>query len=118
MPIESPSTAAQIIVTIIPIVGIVMGAFVIFSYIYYNHKQKLAMIEKGITRKLNFDLDIFSLFTGLLLFSIGLFLTVFFIIKEGISYSLLSGFIPLSCGTSLLIYYILRIILNKKSNAE
>ena len=118
MSIESPSTAAQIIVTIIPIVGIVMGALVIFSYIYYNHKQKLAMIEKGITRNLNFDLDVFSLFTGLLLFSFGLFLTIFFIIKEGMSYSLLSGIIPLSCGISLLIYYTIRIILNKKINAK
>jgi len=117
MPIESPSAAAQIIVTIIPIIGIVMGALVIFSYIYYNHKQKLVMIEKGITRKLNFDLDVFCLFTGLLLFSFGLFISIFFIIKEGISYSLLSGIIPFSCGIGLLIYYLIRIILNNKSDA-
>jgi energy-coupling factor transporter transmembrane protein EcfT len=118
MPIESPSTAAQIIVTVIPIVGIVMGALVLFFYIYYNHKQKLAMIEKGTFRKLNFDLNIFSLFTGLLLFIFGFFLTIFFLVKEGFGYSLLSGIIPLACGLSLLIYYTIRMILNNKTNAE
>ena len=111
---ETLSAAAQVIVTIIPIVGIVMGCTVIFFFLYYNHKQKMLMIEKGINRKVNFDLGIFSIFTGLLLFCIGLCLTIFFAIKEGISYSLLSGIIPLSCGVSLICYYILRIILNKK----
>ena len=101
------STAAQIIVTIIPIVGIIAGAVVIFTSIYLNHKQKMMMIEKGIHRKINFDLEAFSLFTGLLLLSIGLCLTIFFGVKEGVGYSLLSGIIPLSCGAGLLVYYFL-----------
>jgi hypothetical protein len=111
---DSPSSAAQILITIIPIVGIVMGAFVLFSYIYYNHKQKILMIEKGIDKRISFDLDVFSLFTGLLLFSIGLCLTIFFRIKEGTGYGLLSGIIPLSCGISLLVYYMIRKFINKK----
>ncbi len=115
---ETLSVAAQIIVTIIPIVGIIMAGFVIFSYIYYNHKQKMLMIEKGTLKKIKFDLDIFSLFTGILLFTLGLCLTIFFQIKEGISYGLLSGIIPLSCGVSLICYYSIRVILNKKNNAE
>jgi hypothetical protein len=115
---ETPSVAAQIIITIIPIVGIIMGCLVIFSYIFYNHKQKMLMIEKGTLKKIKFDLDTFSLFTGMLLFTLGLCLTIFFRIKEGISYGLLSGIIPLSCGVSLMCYYSIRIILYKKSNAE
>jgi hypothetical protein len=111
---ETPSAAAQVIVTIIPMVGIVMGSVVIFFYIFYNHKEKMLMIEKGINRKINFDLGIFSIFSGLILFCIGLCLTIFFAIKEGISYSLLSGIIPLSCGFSLISYYIIHIIFNKK----
>jgi len=111
---ETPSAAAQIIVTIIPIVGIIMGCLVIFSYIYYSYKQKILMIEKGLYKKINFDLNIFSIFTGLLLFCIGLCLTLFFILSEGISYGLLSGIIPFSCGLSLIVYYIIRIVTNKK----
>ena len=110
---DTPSTSAQVIITIIPIVGIVLGATVIFFYLLYSHKQKMFMIEKGLIKKINFDLDLFSLFAGLLLFFIGLCLTIFFEIKEGLSYGLLSGIIPLSCGFSLLIYYIIRLILKK-----
>jgi hypothetical protein len=105
---DSPSAAAQVIVTIIPIAGIIAGSIVILTFIYFNHKQKIFMIEKGLYKKINFELDVFSLFTGMILLSIGLCLTVFFNIKEGISYSLLSGIVPLSCGAGLLIYYFLR----------
>jgi hypothetical protein len=111
---ETPSAAAQVIVTIIPIVGIVMGSVVIFFFLLYNHKQKMLLIEKGINKKINFDLGIFSIFTGLLLFCIGLCLTIFFAMKEGISYGLLSGIIPLSCGVGLISYYIIRILFYKK----
>jgi hypothetical protein len=115
---DTLSVAAQIIVTVIPIAGIVSSAGVIFFYIYYNHKQKMLMIEKGALKKVKFDLETFSLFTGMILFAIGLCLTIFFKIKEGVSYSLLSGIIPLSCGISLICYYCVRIFVNTKSDAE
>ncbi len=115
---ESPSAASQVIVTIIPIVGIVMGSIVIFFYLYYHYKQKMLMIEKGIEAKVSFDFESFSLFSGLLLFSIGIFLSVFFLIKEGFGYSLLSGIIPLSSGLGFIAFYIVRIILNKTDNAK
>ena len=40
------STAVQVLVTIIPMVGIVMGSVVILLYIIFNYKQKKLMIEK------------------------------------------------------------------------
>lgn len=104
-----PSAAAQVIVTIIPIVGIVFGCLVIFFYLYWNHKQKLFMIEKGIYEKKNLDLDAFSLFAGLLLFFIGVSLVAFFVVMEGLSYGLLSGLIPLAIGLSLLMFFFIRL---------
>ena len=77
---QTPSTAAQVIVTIIPIVGIVMRTVVIFFYLLWNYKQKILMIDKGLIKKTDFDLDIFSLFTGLILISTGICLLVFFFI--------------------------------------
>ena len=115
---ETPSTAAQIMITVIPILGIIMGSVVIFIYLYYNHKEKMLMLERGISKRWNFDLEIFSIFTGLLLFFIGLCLTIFFAVKEGVNYSLLSGIIPLSCGISLIVYYIIHNILHKGSDAK
>ena len=113
-----PSTAAQIIVTIIPIVGIVMGSIVIFFYLLYTHRQKMLMIEKGLMQKSSFDIDIFSLFSGLFLFGIGLSFTIFFSLKEGISYSILSGLVPLSCGLSLILFFTIRLILHKNNNDQ
>ena len=111
-----PSTAAQIIVTIIPVVGIIAGCSVIFFYLLYNHTEKMLMIEKGLTKKNVFDIEMFSLFTGLLLIGFGLSLTIFFHVKEGMSYSALSGIIPLSCGMSLILFFIIRDKMIKKSN--
>ena len=61
-----------------------------------------------------FDLDSYSLFSGLLLFCIGLSLLIFFRVKEGISYGLLGGIIPFSSGVALIIFFIIRVIIIKK----
>ena len=113
-----PSTAAQIIVTVIPIVGIVTGGIVIFFFLYWNNKQKLLIIEKGKYSKTEFDLNSFSLFSGLVLTSIGICLVIFFVLLEGLSYSLLSGLIPLSLGASLLIFYIIRVNMTKNGKEQ
>ncbi len=107
------SAAAQVIVTVIPIVGIVMGSLVIFFYLFWNHKQKVLMIEKNLLKKSDFDIDSFSLFSGLILVSIGISLVIFFIIKEGFSYGVLSGLIPLAIGASLIVFFVIRIKLIK-----
>lgn len=100
-----PSTAAQIIVTIIPIVGIVMGSAVIFFYLLWDHKQKMLLIEKGLYQKSGFDLLSFSLLAGILLTAVGSVLTAFFALIEGMSYSLLAGVIPLVIGVCFLIFF-------------
>jgi hypothetical protein len=104
----SPSTAAQVIVSVIPIVGIVMGCTVIFFYLLWNYRLKVHLIEKGLYSRVPFDMDMFSLLSGLVLFTLGLVLTVFFLIIDGFSYGVLSGLIPLSIGLSLLIFYTVR----------
>lgn len=112
----TPSAAAQVLVTIIPFVGIVMGCIVILSYLFWNYKQKILMIEKGINKKSLFDIDSFSLFSGLLLFSIGTSLVIFFLIKEGFTYGVLSGLIPLSIGISMILFFLIRIKMKKSSD--
>lgn len=113
-----PSAAAQVIVTVIPIVGIVMGCIVFYLYLYWNHKQKMHMIDKGIVRRNLFDLDSFSLFAGLVLLATGASLVVFFVIKEGFSYGVLSGLIPFSIGLSLIVFFIIRIKVFKRDDKE
>lgn len=112
----SPSISAQILIATIPIVGIVMGAIVVFFYLLWNHKQKMLIIEKGLWKKTPFDLKAFSLLSGLVLFCIGTVLTLFFYLKEGIAYGLLSGLIPLALGISLIIYFVSCLKLFRNNN--
>lgn len=113
---QVPSTAAQVLVTVIPIVGIVVGGAIIILYIIFNYKQKAMMLEKGISNEHAnvFDLDSFSLFGGLLTFCVGLALMLFYLLKEGISHGMLGGLIPLSVGFGLLLFFIIRQTLLKK----
>jgi len=102
------SAAAQIIITVIPIVGIVMGAAVIFFYLLWNHRRRTLLINAGHYTRPDFDLLSFSLLAGLLLGSVGLALTVFLAIVTGRTYGLLGGLIPLSMGVGLLAYYCIK----------
>ena len=99
------SPAAQVIVSIIPIVGIVMGSVVIFFYLLWNHKRRTMLIKAGQFRRPDFDLLTFSLLTGLLLVTVGLAMTIFLAIALGLSFGLLGGIIPLAIGIGLLAYY-------------
>ena len=99
------SNAAQVIIAIIPIVGIVMGSVVIFFYLLWNHRRRIFLIKAGHYARPDFNLLSFSLLAGLLLSVVGAALSVFLAIVVGANYGLLGGLIPLSIGTGLLIYY-------------
>jgi hypothetical protein len=102
--VQTSSTVAQVIIAIIPIVGIVMGSVVVFFYLLWNHIRKTLLIKTGQYNP-DFDLLSFSLLAGLLLGSVGITLTVFLAIVQGLDYGLLGGIIPLSVGIGLLVYY-------------
>ena len=102
---QTSSSAAQVIISVIPIVGIVMGSVVVFFYLLWNHKRRTLLIKAGQYQRPSFDLLSFSLLTGLLLGIIGLSLTVFLAIALGINFGLLGGIIPLAVGVGLLVFY-------------
>jgi hypothetical protein len=105
---ERTTAAAQVIISVIPIVGIVMGSVVIFFYLLWSHRQKTLLIKAGQYSRPPFNLFPFSLLSGILLSSVGTALTVFLSIIEGVSYALLGGIIPLSMGIGLLAYYVIK----------
>jgi hypothetical protein len=100
--------AAQIIIAIIPLVGILMGSVVVFFYLLWDHQRRILLIKTGHYDKPDFDLSSFSLLAGLLLTCVGLSLTVFLALIQGKNYGLLGGIIPLSVGIGLLVYYGIR----------
>ena len=101
-------SAAQIILSLVPIVGIVMGAVLAFFYLLWAHREKVRLIERGLYEQRRLDLDTFCLLAGLLLLSVGAVLSVLFIVVEGASYALLGGLIPFAAGISLLLFFMLR----------
>jgi hypothetical protein len=102
---SAPSIAAQIIITIIPIVGIVMASVVAFFYLLWHHRRTVLLIKAGQYVKPTFDLLSFCLLAGLLLSIVGAALTAFLLAFEGLGYQLLGGVLPLSIGVGLLAYY-------------
>ena len=112
------SAAAQIIIAIIPIVGIVMGSVVIFFYLLWNHRRRTLLIKAGQYTRPEFNFRSFSLLSGLLLMSVGAALTILLAIIEGASYGLLGGIIPLAMGAGLMAYYIIKRFSNEASGSE
>ena len=55
------SHAAQVIVAIIPIVGIVIGGVVVFFYLLWRHKHISMMIRTGTYKPVHFNFKLFSL---------------------------------------------------------
>jgi hypothetical protein len=100
-----PIGAAQVIVAVIPIVGIVMGCVVLFFYFLWSHIEKMMMIEKGIYQPKRFDPYVFSLLSGLLMTGVGAALTFLFLALDGFQYSVIGGVLPLTIGVCLLIFY-------------
>lgn len=96
---------AEIIISIVPIVGIGIGGVVIFFSLLWHHHEVKQQIEKGIYRKEKFNLKAYSFLIGLLLTGIGFILSLFFALSNGISTSLLGGLIPFATGVCLIIFY-------------
>ncbi|MBQ8013202.1 MAG: hypothetical protein IJ257_02225 [Treponema sp.] len=99
------SPAAQIILALIPIVGIFIGGTVIFFallWIHHENKQRIKSGEKAWSR---FNYKASTLLCGLLLTGIGFMLTLFFALFDGISPALLGGLIPFTIGICLLLFY-------------
>jgi len=102
------TAAAQVLIAIIPIVGIVMGSVVVFFYLLWNHRRRTLLINAGHYNRPVFELLTFSLLAGLLLSSVGITLTVFLAIVAGRTYGLLGGIIPLAMGIGLLTFYAIK----------
>lgn len=103
--LQTVTPAAQIIIAVIPIVGIVMGAVVIFFYLLWHHKQIMKQLETGVYRRTNFSIPVFCLLAGALMTGVGIVLSLLFLCVDGLSYPLLGGLIPFSIGIGLLFVY-------------
>lgn len=99
------NATAEIIISIVPIVGIGIGGVVVFFSLLWHHHEVKQQIEKGIYRKEKFNLRAYSFLIGLILTGVGLMLSLFFAVANGFSTSMLGGLIPFAIGVCLIIFY-------------
>jgi hypothetical protein len=99
--------AVEVIISIIPLSGVVLGAVIIFFYLLWSHRRQMFLIETKQYTPVSFNIQMFSLITGLLLSSVGLCLTLFFVLFSGLALYLLCGLVPLSMGIALLVFFAL-----------
>ena len=97
--------AAQIIVSIIPIVGIVFGAVIVFFMLLWRHREIKLRIKNNSYTATKFNWLAFTLLFGMCLMGVGLVLTVMFALLEGKSWALLGGLIPTVLGFVLCLFY-------------
>ena len=112
------SPAAQIIISLIPVVGIATAGILVFFALLWHHRETKLRIKAGTYTPHKFDLKVFSLLTGLLLIGVGLILIVMFSILEGLSWDLLGGLIPFIIGIMLIVFYKVNPAFKKESEDE
>lgn len=99
------NAAAQIIISIIPIVGIIFFAALIFFALLWHHRETSLRIKNGTEAPKRFNLRTYVLLVGLCLIGVGLALTLLFGLMAKISWELLGGLVPLFIGIALVIFY-------------
>src|SRR5574344_681144 len=112
------STAAQVIISLIPVVGIGIAGILVFFWLLCHHRETKLRIKTGTYTPHKFNLKAFSLLTGLLLVGVGLILTVMFSLLEGLSWDVLGGLIPFIIGTMLIVFYKVNPEFKKASDDE
>lgn len=107
---ETTNIAVQIILSLVPLAGIIFGSTLIFFFLLWNYKLRKELIRSGQYRSTSVrNLRILALLTALMSIAAGIPLTLLFWAINGISYVLLGGLIPLFVGIGLLVFYILAV---------
>ncbi|MEI6873802.1 MAG: hypothetical protein WCL50_01595 [Spirochaetota bacterium] len=100
----TPPMAAQVLIALIPIIGISLGSVVAFFYLLWTHRERKLLIQRGAWTPVRVDLVTLCLLSGLLLVSVGLVLAILIFIVDGVGYGLFGGLIPFAAGLSLLVF--------------
>ena len=104
---DGGSEAAQIIISVVPLLGVILGATLLFFFFFWNYTLKKVLIRAGQYQYQSLkNVRIFTLLIGIISVSVGLPMTILFAGVEGMSYSLLGGLIPSFVGIGLIVFYI------------
>jgi hypothetical protein len=100
----------KILISLIPITGIIMGGITILLFFKWYFEYKKYLIDSGKYQPFRIkDFRILILLIGILFISAGLPLTIVFLYVSGISFPILGGLVPLFVGIGLIVFYVLTI---------
>ncbi len=106
-PLPGECNVSQILISIVPILGVLMGTTLLFFFLLWRFRIHRELVRAGQYYSSFWDnLRILSLLIGSVSTSIGLPLTLLFFAVDGITYAALGGLIPLFAGLGFIIYYI------------
>ncbi|MCB1145365.1 MAG: hypothetical protein KDK41_08135 [Leptospiraceae bacterium] len=101
------ASAAKILISLVPMLGVILGTTLLFFFILWQYKLRKELIRSGNYKPvLDERIRTLSLLIGLLSIAVGLPMTILFLIIEGVSYSVLGGLLPFSAGIGLLLFFI------------
>jgi len=101
-------SAAQIILSIVPLLGVVLGVTMLFFFLLWRYKITKELIKSGHYTRTTFrNFRGFSLLLGCISAAAGLPMTILFYALEGTSYLLLGGVLPLAAGIGLVVFVFL-----------
>lgn len=102
------SSAAEIILSLVPLTGIIFGSILIFFFLLWNYRlRRELVIRNQYHPRIWENLRSISLLLGTISTFVGASLSLLFWLVQGISYLLLGGLIPFSAGIGLLLFYYL-----------
>ena len=100
------SSASDILLSLVPLLGVVFGATLLFFFLLWQYRLRKELIRVGRTApEFMVNIRLISLLVGLLGVFAGVPLTALFYAIDGLSYALLGGVLPLFAGVGLLLFY-------------
>lgn len=103
---QPDSTAAEILLSLVPLLGVIFGATLLFFFLLWHYRLRREMIRTGqYTPMFANNIRLLALMVGLLGISSGLPMTILFLLIDGLSYALLGGLLPLCAGIGCVLFY-------------
>ena len=99
------SGGAQVLIAILPLASVIVLGILVFFYMRWEHQKRMYILQQGKNipeRKIDEKI----LLMGIVSFFVGTGLSVFFILHDGLSMSLLGGIIPAAAGAGIVTAYI------------
>ena len=102
------SGAGDILLSLVPMIGIIFGTTLLFFYFYWQYQQKKELIRHDQYVPPGFDRwRSVCLLIGCLSSVIGMAMSVLFLLLSGISPALFGGLVPFAVGIGFLFFYFL-----------